>query len=309
MDTKALELLALREYQVIQVEDIHMSQYLPQGGCGLKILDMHNIESQFIERFSKIETNILRKLYAYITSKKLKDYEIINSRKFDICLTVSEEERKTFQFYAQHKSIKVVPNGVDLSYFSPSGVEADPFTLLFLGKLDYRPNIDALQYFIAEIWPLIHSRIPEAKFVIVGKGMSENLRSSLVSKHVIVKGYVEDIRNVLSICTAVVVPLRYGGGTRIKILEALAMGKPVISSSLGCEGIEILNGKEILVADSPESFAESVIQVLMRQDLRLKLGRMGRELVEEKYNWAKIGENLETIYLKWHDQRKRDFSY
>ncbi|MCJ7497634.1 MAG: glycosyltransferase family 4 protein [candidate division Zixibacteria bacterium] len=298
MEKKAKELFSLKEFDVIQVEDIHMSQYLPQDCSGLKILDMHNVESEYLERFSEIERDVFKKYYASLTAKKLKSYEVSNSRKFDICLTVSEKDLKTFQLFAKPKSMELIPNGVDLSCFSPAGVEADPSTLLFLGKLDYRPNVDALVYFMEKIWPRLIEKIPEAKFVVVGKDLPENLRNSLKSRNVILKGYVEDIRKVLSGCAVMVVPLRYGGGTRIKILEAFAMEKAVVSTSLGCEGIEVHSGEEILIADTPEFFADSVVEVLTDSNLRDKLGKNGRKLAQEKYNWEKISQKLEGIYLR-----------
>ncbi len=298
MEKKAKEIISSRKYDVIQVEDIHMSQYLPWDCSGLKILDMHNVESEYLERFSEIEKNVFKKYYASLTAGKLKKYEVTNSKKFDICLAVSEKDLKTFQLFAQPKIMEVIPNGVNLSYFTPAGVEADPSTLLFLGKLDYRPNVDALVYFMEKIWPRLIEKIPEAKFVVVGKDLPENLRNSLKSRNVILKGYVEDIRKVLSGCAVMVVPLRYGGGTRIKILEAFAMGKPVVSTSLGCEGIEVHSGEEILIADTPESFADSVVEVLTDPDLSKKLSQKGRGLVQEKYDWEKITWKLEEIYLR-----------
>jgi len=298
MEKKAKEIISSRKYDVIQVEDIHMSQYLPWDCSGLKILDMHNVESEYLERFSEIEKNVFKKYYASLTAGKLKKYEVTNSKKFDICLAVSEKDLKTFQLFAQPKIMEVIPNGVDLSYFTPAGVEADPLTLLFLGKLDYRPNVDALVYFMEKIWPRLIEKIPEAKFVVGGKDLPENLRNSLKSRNVILKGYVEDIRKVLSSCAVMVVPLRYGGGTRIKILEAFAMGKPVVSTSLGCEGIEVHSGEEILIADTPESFADSVVEVLTDPDLSKKLSQRGRGLVQEKYDWEKITWKLEEIYLR-----------
>ena len=135
-------------------------------------------------------------------------------------------------------------------------------------------------------------------FRSVGKDMPENLKSSLKSKNVILKGYVEDIREVLSFCSVMVVPLRYGGGTRIKILEAIAMEKSVVSTSLGCEGIEVHSGENILIADTPESFADSVVKVLTDSVLREKIGKNGRKLVQEKYDWEKIAQKLEEIHLR-----------
>ena len=302
MEKKAKEIISSRKYDVIQVEDIHMSQYLPWDCSGLKILDMHNVESEYLERFSEIEKDVFKKYYASLTAGKLKKYEISNSKKFDLCLTVSEKDLKTFQLFAQPRSLEVIPNGVDLNYFSTKEVKTDPLTLLFLGKLDYRPNIDAMFYFMEKIWPLIIKRIPDAKFLVVGKDMPENLKSSLKSKNVILKGYVEDIREVLSSCSVMVVPLRYGGGTRIKILEAFAMGKPVVSTTLGCEGIEVHSGEEILIADTPESFADSVLEVLTSSDVSKKLGSIGRKLVQEKYDWEKITQKLEGIYLRTINQ-------
>lgn len=298
MEKKAKELLSSEDYQVIQVEDIHMSQYLSKSHPGLKILDMHNVESQYLERFSRIERNFLKGWYAELTAGKLKKYEISNSRKFDVCLVVSKSDQKTFQQFARVKSLEIIPNGVDPSFFSEGGVQTDPYTILFMGKLDYRPNLDALEYFLRSIWPLIQQKIPETKFLIVGKGMPEKLKSLLKSRKVILEGYVEDVRKKLSLSTVVVVPLRYGGGTRIKILEALAMEKPVVSTSLGCEGIEVQNGKELLIADSPESFADSVVQVLNHPELAEKLGKSGRKLIHEKYTWQKITQSLEKIYLR-----------
>jgi polysaccharide biosynthesis protein PslH len=287
----ATELNNRTPYDFIQVEGVMMAQYAENGHNSLRIFDMHNVESDLLMRYAQNERNLAKKTYAYLTAVKLKRYEINACKKFDRVLVCSNEDKAILRKYGIQTSIHILPNGVDCDYFS--SVESQPTIndIVFVGSMDYHANISGVTYFVKSILPLIWKKRPDIRFVIVGKNPPKSLQE-LSSDKIIVTGLVPDVRPYVTRSRVVVVPLLVGGGTRLKILEAMALGKSIVSSSQGAEGINVVNGEHIILSDNPDKFASEVLSLF---DNPLKcdyLGRNARKFVLKHYSWSAINDSF-----------------
>ena len=216
---------------------------------------------------------------------------------FNMCVGVSAQDRERLVALCPGMAVEVVSNGVDLDYFKPGDAE-DEMSLVFTGSMDWHPNEDAVLYFCHHVLPLIRTEFPEIKFCIVGSNPSERVLGLQRLEGVVVTGSVEDVRPYISNAAVYVVPLRVGGGTRLKILQALAMRKAVVSTSIGCEGLDLQPEEHLLVADEPQQFAESTIRLVRDRSLRNRLSESGGALVREKYSWDVIVETLDLAYRR-----------
>ena len=191
---------------------------------------------------------------------------------------------------------EVIPNGVDTELYQPDHEAEEDATLIYTGSMDWFPNEDAAIYFIDEILPTIQKKRPNLKFYVVGQFPSERLKRYGNRPGVVITGRVDDVKPYIARATVYVVPLRIGGGTRLKILEALAMGKAVVSTSVGAEGLNLRAGEEIMIADEPAKFSDGVLQLMENGCMRRELGDNGRRRVETEYDWRQIGEKLQGLY-------------
>jgi glycosyltransferase involved in cell wall biosynthesis len=215
---------------------------------------------------------------------------------FEGCTVVSERERElTMEIAPGYSALAVVPNGVDLETNSGDFGSPKPHTLIYTGALTYSANFDAMEFFLRDVFPLVKSQRPKAMLRITGGYDGVPVERLPLGDGVELTGYLDDIRPAVARSWAYVVPLRVGGGTRLKILEAMALGTPVVSTSKGAEGLEVTPKEDILIADEPAEFAEAVLRLLEDEALRMKLVANGRKLVEERYGWARIGERLERF--------------
>jgi sugar transferase (PEP-CTERM/EpsH1 system associated) len=302
---RALErLLARRAFDVIQVEFAHMGYYrLPAGP--LRVLDEHNVEYRLLERVSRQERDPLRRFYGWVQARKFRRDELAACRRMDAVLVTSAADGAVLaEDVDADVPIRIVPNGVDVDFFRPERSPGAPPTLLFTGAINYVPNSDAVVHFCADILPRIQAAVPGVRFAVVGRDPPERVRG-LAGPAVTVTGTVPDVRPWMRQAAVFVVPLRSGGGTRLKILEALASGCAVVSSSIGCEGLEVTHGRDILVADRPAEFAEAVVRCLRDPELRGRLGARGRHLVERRYRWESIGRDLGARYAELQERVQR----
>lgn len=260
-----------------------------------RVIDAHNIESALMHRVAwTIRRPEMRLALAWQAAKALRAERRLY-RRFDRALTCSAIDRDRLQALAPRTPVTVVANGVDTRYFSPVDHPEEPATVAFTGSMDWAPNVDAVRYFIREILPRARSRWPALRFVVVGR----NAPIGIVPRGtpgVEITGTVPDIRPLVSAAAAVVVPLRAGGGTRLKILEAWAMRKAVISTSLGAEGLRVEDGRNILIADSSDDFAAGIDRVLGDTALRARIADGGYRTALSRYDWSRIGEQLLTAY-------------
>ena len=228
----------------------------------------------------------------------MKKWETKFAMNFDLCVTMYDNEKKFLQSINPKLNIAVIPNGVDVENFKPLPDNFRTNNLLYIGKMDYQPNVDAVLYFIKEIFPVIKRETKNIKFIIVGSNPAKEIKQLENNKDIIVTGYVNDVRPFYEQCALSVVPLRAGGGTRLKILESMAFGRPVISTSIGCEGLDVCNNENIIISDKPQEFARKTIELLQNKDFREKISKNARNLVECNYSWKSIAKRQIQIYEK-----------
>lgn len=292
---------ALREraYDVLVIEHAFMGYYATPPSVRV-VLDQHNVESQILLKAAQRERSLLRRLYNQIDYRKFRPDEQRFCRQADLVLATSGVDRALMQRWPKLAPCIVVPNGVDCAHFRLTADDASrehsgPGTrlrVLFQGSMHYAPNAEAMIWFCATVWPRILQAMPRATLQIVGGNPPRDVLRLGQLPNVMVVGWVKDVRPYLAAAQVVVVPLRIGGGTRLKVVEALAMGRAVVSTTLGCEGLEVEHGTHVLLADDPETFARRVIELLDQPEQRAVLGRQGRCLVEERYDWPVIGGQL-----------------
>lgn len=296
MRNKITNLIGKQKFDIVQFEHLHMAQYLSLFKNTRAILAMHNIDSTIAERYYREEKNVFKKAYASLQWKKLRKYESVMYTKFGICLTVSEKDKERLKQISPETNAAVIPNGVDTTYFDLSTEVSEPNSLIFTGMMNWLPNVDAMLYFHKHIFPLIEKDIADVKLYIVGRNPLAKLKELGKEHNIVVTGAVDDIRPYVRRSSVVIVPLRIGGGTRLKILEAMSMGKPVVSTSIGCEGLEVVHRENIIVADTPSEFATNIIALLKGNIPISQFGENGRNLVCERYEWKKIGQQLCCVY-------------
>jgi len=271
------------------------------------VIDQHNIEHELLERTHEQEKALLRKWYSWHESRLLKQGEIERCRKADVVLVTSEREYCALKKLLPAQQFEVIPNGVDTTTF----IQCDPareiaHRIIFTGSMDYYPNINAVLYFARRSWPLIRSQIPGATWQIVGKDPPSEVKALAGLSGITVTGTVPDVTSYLASAEVAIAPLQIGSGTRLKILEALAMRKAVVSTSLGCEGLSVTSGKHLIVADQAQVFAQAVIDLMQNAEKRKALGDAGRILVETEYSWEKCGNQLLQV-LETHFEEREEY--
>lgn len=255
------------------------------------VLFQHNFETLLWRRMAKAETSPLRRLAYRVESAKMANYERRTMRKFDHVIAVSDRDRDEMRAVVPHCPITVVPTGVDLEQYPivPSA-PGNPPLLVFTGSMDWEPNIDAVEYFCREIWPEVVNAFSQARLQIVGRNPHRRVQS-LASACVEVTGTVPTVTSYLRNATVVVVPLRIGGGTRLKIFEAMAMGKALVCTSIGAEGLDVAHGRDILLADDAASFAHAILQ-LLRDPSRRQAFEQAAAAQARRYDWSRIAERF-----------------
>jgi glycosyltransferase involved in cell wall biosynthesis len=256
------------------------------------IVDTHNIDSLVLQRYAETMRGV-RRWYAGMTARKLAVREAATFRTADEVWVCSQAEAGYLERVVPEARVSVVPNGVDTSFFSPGDRHAgEPRTrsVLFFGRLDYYPNADAIRHFIDAVLPGIWARDPTVRFDLAGQGeLDQSVRRlAAVDARVRLHGAVQDLRPIIAHSAVVVVPLRSGGGTRLKILEALAMARPVVSTTVGMEGLDLSPGEHLEVADDAQDFADRTLELLNDRERAETLGRRGREAVVGRYDWRGI---------------------
>lgn len=296
-----------KDIKAVLFESLLMSPYLPYVRKGISIFHAHNIETIRAKRRAWNASSPGSKIYFSLVAWRLKLYETMMLKKFDYLLACSSLDKTILERITGKKEVFVLPNIIDTDFFRPVSLAYDPKLLTFVGTLWYQPNEEAALYFLQKIWPILASAFPAIKLEIIGEGASFKLinLASRWGDRIKILGKVEDIRPYLARAAAMVAPILSGSGTRTKILTALAMGLPVISTSIGCEGLEVEDGQNILVADKPEEFCEKIGQLLSDPQLRERLARNGRALVEKNHSpqilqqkWREIQQRMEGDEIK-----------
>ncbi len=307
MHARLTEMLSASTHDVLQVEGIEMAPYalrLPRTDRPFLVFDNHNAEYLLQKRNFQTDVQQPRRwigaAYSLVQWQKLAAYERNICREADHVVVVSEADRQALLELMPNLDATVVPNGVDLEFYKPGVVGAPdvmrPGALVFTGKMDYRPNVDAVLWFADAVLPRIKARCPETHFWVVGQQPHDRLAALAGRPDVTITGRVPDVRPYIAGAGAYVVPLRIGGGTRLKVLEAMAMGQALVSTHMGCDGFDFTDGQEVRFADTPEAFADAIEDVLRDREAAAALGRNARAYVEANYGWDAIIPWLESVY-------------
>ena len=294
MSLAVADMVRRNSFDVVQVESSQMAALVPEVDVPVA-LDEHNVEFMLLRRLSAMETSLPRKAFGRLEALKARREELWAWGAADGVIFTSQPDLAVMRRLAPESRGCVVPNGVDTDHFQPRGGDIDADTVVFTGSINYRPNTDAVDHFARHVFPALRRSRPSARFVVVGQGAPEWLVKSVPSG-VEFTGPVEDVRPFLERASVVVAPLRSGSGTRLKILEALAMAKPVVSTNLGCEGIAVVDGEHLRVADDPDEFANQIVRLMSDRKLATELGLCGRALVESHYSWDVAGRRLEQFH-------------
>jgi polysaccharide biosynthesis protein PslH len=260
------------------------------------VLFTHNVEALIWKRHMQVSRNPFWKLVCWGEYRKMLRYEEACLEKSQHVLTVSETDRNFFERFVDRSKMTVMGTGVDADYFRPSAVEEVPNSLVFTGALDWMPNEDAILYFLDSVLPLIRSEIADVKLTVVGRRPSGKLQSiAEKTPGVRVTGRVEDVRPYVAEAAVYVVPLRVGSGTRLKIFEAMAMGKAIVSTTVGAEGLPVRDGINLLLGDTAREFAAKVVSLLRDAEQRRNLASNARRLVEERYSWSSVAADFDAV--------------
>ena len=299
MRARLKRLMAQHRYDLVHLDMLHLADYQDLCGNTPVVLVEHNVEHVILQRRAETETGLLRKAYLRYQCAKLKAFEARAVAKADHVVAVSELDAEHLRRMAVGAQITSVPNGVDTDFFKNPTTAPATSDLVFVGGLTWFPNLDAIRYFTSEILPLLQAQLPDVRLTVIGKNPDASISHEMAAfAQVHLAGLVEDIRPYVANAAAYIVPLRIGGGTRLKILDALSMSKAIVSTSIGCEGLDVEDGKNIVVADSPADFAAAILKVLRDRELAERLGREGRMLVEQRYDWSAVGKGLLQVYAQ-----------
>jgi glycosyltransferase involved in cell wall biosynthesis len=261
------------------------------------ILFQHNVEAMIWKRHFEVQENPLKKSYLRTQWRKMVRFEKEMCQAFDSVVAVSSEDRDQMKREYEVEQIFDVPTGVDTEFFTASGGEhVNPHNVVFTGSMDWLPNEDAIRYYIEQILPLVRQSIPDASLTVVGRNPYPSLlemskRDSLIS----VTGRVDDVRPYMERSAVYIVPLRIGGGTRLKIFEAMAMEKAIVSTSTGAEGLPVVDGNELKIADTPEAFAAAVVELLRKPELAKEMGHRAADIVRAKFGWPGVAQRFTEI--------------
>jgi glycosyltransferase involved in cell wall biosynthesis len=295
------QVLRGRRYDVVSVETPHFMQYdLRQAPAGAPpprvLLDEHNIEFDLARQSMHAAGALLRRIHHGVNWRKIRREELAAWRSADGVAFTSDDDAARARAAFPAVRAAVAPNAVDVEHFRPAPElpAPDGRTVLFFGTLDYFPNQDAMRFFLDDIWPSVERRHPGARLEVVGPRPTAEVLARR-GPRIQVLGVVDDLRPHLARAACVIAPLRVGGGTRFKILEGMAMGKAVVSTALGAEGIGATHGRDIVIADDAAAFADALVRVLHDPDGARSMGSAARELVVARYSWSAVAERLEAF--------------
>jgi len=280
---------------LIYVDHLQMFQFVPDPPPCPVVLDDHNIEWRIIERFASAGAAPFRRLFASLEWRKLRSYELDACRRAGLVFTVTPQDKSVLVSSGiPEQKIVSLPVGVDVDSFTPVRSTADDRKVLTFGTMSWPPNVDAVTYFVRAIYPLVKRQVSDVRFTVIGANPPREIRAlEDQDRSINIAGFVEDIQAAAQGAAAFVAPLRIGSGIRVKILDAMAMGLPVVTTSVGCEGILLQPGEHALVTDAPGEFADAVVHLLLDPRERLCLGSAGRKLVESLYSWPPILHRLD----------------
>lgn len=296
-DRELDRLLREETFDIVYADTVATAPYaLRARGRARLVLNHHNVESTLLLRRADNESNPGSRMYLRHQGRKLRRWEAKMCPQFDVNLTVSSLDADELGRQAPDAHYEVIANGTDTEYFAPRG-ESDGHDMMYAGGGTWYPNRDAMTWFCREIFPLIADKVPDATMnVIGGQPPAEVVAASGADARIKVHGFVPDVRPFMARSSVYVAPIRVGGGTRLKILDAFAAGKAVVSTAVGCEGIDCIDGEHIVIANTPGDIANRVVYLMQHPEKRREIERNARRLAENSYSWHIIGEKLRNLY-------------
>lgn len=264
-----------------------------------KLLFQHNVEATIFQRHMQRSKNPISKIFWWLQFKKMFYQEKKQSELFDAVIAVSDTDKQRMEEWYSLKNVYEIPTGVDTDFYSRNGSTSEKKQIVFVGAMDWLPNDDAMQYFVETTFPLIQKQEPDVKLVIVGRNPSSQLLRLIKDKpYISVTGWVDDTRPYISDSAIFIVPIRIGGGTRMKIYEGMAMGKAIISTTVGAEGLPLKHSEHIFLEDDEKGFADRAINLLRDEQLRKQIGKQARQYVYENFRWEKVADVFVEICLE-----------
>jgi glycosyltransferase involved in cell wall biosynthesis len=297
-DRKLIAILSREKFDIIHLESLFMTPYLATIRRYSKVpvvLRSHNLEYIIWERMAEVSKNRAKKAYLNLLSRQLKKYETSVINKVDGIAAISNEDAKKYLSLKCFKPIVNIPFGINVENYLAKPLPEGEVSLFHIGAMDWTPNIEGIQWFLENVWPLVLEKTPEIKLYLAGRKMPEDLQLT-APKNVVVVGEVESAREFIGEHSVMVVPLLTAGGMRVKIIESMAIGRPVISTRIGAEGIDCRKEVHYLAANSPEEFAEAIHKVYTHKELTAQMGKEARKLVEDKYDNKLLTRDLLNFY-------------
>ena len=285
-------------FDALVVSTEMMSAYTDAASAGIpRVLEEHNSMTRWARERYDEQTNPFQRARRWMSWRKQRWYTTRTFLRYALVTMVSEADRQTtFDTVGVDRlRVEVVPNGVDCRYNCLGLAKPQPATLVYNGALTYSANYNAMQWFLTEVYPRIKTATPEVSLMITGSTKDVDLAGLALDPSVRLIGYVDDIRQPVAEAAICVVPIRQGGGTRLKVLEAMALGTPVVATAKGAEGLDLVDGEHLLLADTPATFADAVLRVMRDRDLRERLRHNARVLVEQRYDWEAIGAQFVAL--------------
>jgi glycosyltransferase involved in cell wall biosynthesis len=281
---------------VVVCDFLAPSLNVPDGLGKPTVLFQHNVEAMIWERHATVARHPVKRAYMRRQWQRMLRHEQAECARFDQVIAVSPEDAAVFTDRFGVREVSHVPTGVDTEYFRPSGTEQrQPHEIVFTGSMDWMPNEDAIHWFVQDILPLVRARVPDVTLTVVGRNPPASIRALAGDPAITVTGSVPDVRPYIERAAAFIVPIRIGGGTRLKIFEAMAMERPVVSTVIGAEGLPVRDGVDALLADTPEAFADSVIRLLLDPALASRIGDAAASAVRAEYGWDRVAARFADI--------------
>ena len=302
-----LRALALENWDVVHFDTIGLAQYRHLFGNVAATLGHHNIESHMMRRRSAQESNPLLRAYFELEALRLEAYERATAAQFDCHITCSTLDSERLRRVSSNASVTDIPNGVDCEYFKRSASTLNPkgnsgapqIDLLFVGTMDWYPNAAAMEFFVEDVWPLLVQRRPGIRMGIVGRNPSARLKQAAsASGGISLYGYVDDVRPFMESASVFVCPIKDGGGTKLKILDAMAMESCIVADPISCEGIDVQDGVHVRLASEPTEYVAAIDSILGSRDLQSRMGLAARTLVQNRYSYESLGRRLSDLWVE-----------
>ena len=283
------------KYHLVHFDTIGLASYRDLSADVPAILTHHNIESHMMMRRADNAVSTAARAYFRLEARRLEAFERRVAPEYAAHITCSELDTERLRRIVGDAKVVTIPNGVDCEFFNTKHMSTRPNSAVFVGTMNWYPNVDAMQFFLREAWPQLRVRVPDATLDIAGSNPPEDLvRLAGSLQGVTVHGYLTDIRPLIDSAAVFVCPIRDGGGTKLKVLDAFAMGKCVVAHPIACEGIDVTAGRDVVLASTPEEFVSQICRLFANERERVDIGTAARQLVEKSYSFRQFGERLSS---------------